>query len=154
VHDLEGTDGAWQEGVVNLHVPIAVAEDWMNNYEKWPERFPDIKTMKVLKRGEESTLVRFESKILQREMTCDMHISAHKVVYTGTGNNVTVQGKLFFEPFGGQTRVIIQTASELHGGLRLVPKSTAKNRARRKIHGDLEALVVLEQRYLEEHGKK
>ena len=137
----------WSEGSVLVHAPLAKVREWMTDYARWPERFPDIVSVEKVGTENGRTVVRSKSRILGREMTLRFVDSGPLMqTYEGNGPSVTVQGKTFFEVVSpAETRVTMQTAAEVHGALAVVAtEGIQRSRAHRKLRADLEALLGLE----------
>jgi hypothetical protein len=137
----------WREGSVVVHAPVSEVRQWMKDYNRWPDRFPDIESAKVVSKENGVTTVRTRSRILGRELTLRFRdVTENEQVYDGQGPSVTVQGKNYFESLGpNETRVIMQTDAEVHGALAaFASESTQRKHAFKKLKADLGALLKLE----------
>jgi hypothetical protein len=149
IGDLPGTSGSWQQGTITLETSPEKVHSWLTDYAHWPQRFDDVESAQ-----EEPTLpdgrrvVRFRSRVLDRVMTIRIRESARVIVFEGEGPNLSIQGRIYIDPLGPQvTRVVMQNAAELHGGLRIVASSAAKReRQRGKLRADLSSLEKLAKR--------
>ena len=88
------------------------------------------------------TIVRFRSRIIGRTMTIRIRQSHAGSEYDGEGKDVTTQGKIRLDPVDArQTRVTMQTTSEVHGlAGAFASEGMKRDRARKKLRSDLEAL--------------
>jgi carbon monoxide dehydrogenase subunit G len=146
VHDLPGTDGRWQAGEVVVAAPAAQVQAWLQDARNWPARFPDVQSAEELGSTPDGRhIIRFRSRVLGRTMTVRVREQPGLIEYEGEGKNVTTQGKQIIEAVDDRhTRVIMQTSADVHGALRMfVNDNMKRDRARRKLTADLNALVQL-----------
>jgi carbon monoxide dehydrogenase subunit G len=146
LQDLPGSNGRWQEGIAIVNAPANQVESWLSDYAHWTQLFPDTEWSEVVGRtGDGRTKVRFRSRAVGREMTVAIRATPGLISYNGGGHNVNVQGKIFIQDLGdGRSRVLMQSTAEVHGALgAFASKGMKRDRARRKIRADLEALQKL-----------
>ncbi len=146
IGDLPGTNGAWQEGEVVVAAPAGTVQRWLSDTADWPAHFPDVQWSRQLGTTPDGRrVVRFRSRVIGRPLTIRIREQPGLIAYDGEGKDVTTRGKNYIEPLGdGRTRVVLQTTSEVHGALgAFVSDKTKRERARRKLAADLDALVKL-----------
>jgi hypothetical protein len=145
VGDLPGTNGRWQQGVVTVSAPPDLVQRWLTEAAQWPARFPDDAWARDLGQAPDGRRqVQFHSNVLGKTVTVRMDEKPGLIVYDGSGKGVWTQGKIFVEPAGRGTRVIMQTTGDLKGlGGALVPDSLKRKRVRKKLASDLNAVIQL-----------
>lgn len=145
IGDLPGTNGRWQQGEVTVAAPPDVVQRWLSEASRWPARFPDDQWARELGRAPDGRRqVEFHSNVLGKTITVRMDERPGLIVYDGTGKGVWTQGKIFVQPAGRGTRVIMQTTGDLKGiGGAFAPESLKRKRVRKKLASDLNAIVRL-----------
>jgi hypothetical protein len=131
LHDLPGTDGRWTEGVAVVNAPPAQVHEWLTDYARWPERFPDMAWTQSLGDDERGRhIVRFRSILANRTFTIHEAVSPNLLVFDGWAPNVHIQGRIWLEDAGdGKTRVVMQSTNEVHGFIGLFATHNYRRRA-------------------------
>lgn len=146
IHDLPGTDGEWQVGEVVVAAPAAQVQQWLADARDWPARFPDVQWAQDLGSTPDGRrIIRFRSRTLGRTMTVRVRERPGLIEYEGEGKDVTTQGKNIIQALDAHhARVMMQTSGDVHGALRMfATKNVKRERARKKLAADLNALVNL-----------
>ncbi|MCU1279148.1 MAG: hypothetical protein JWM53_2694 [bacterium] len=146
IGDLPGTDGTWQTGEVVVAAPAAEVQAWLSDAPDWPARFPDVEWAHALgTTADGRRIVQFSSRAIGRPMTIRVREQPGLISYDGEGKDVTTRGKNYIERLGERrTRVVLQTTAEVHGAIGAFASDKMKReRARRKLTADLDALVKL-----------
>lgn len=117
LRDVPGTHGAWQEGRTVVRAPWRTVQDWLTDYRRWAERFPDISWAEQLPDDAAGRhVVRFHSRAGGRTFTIHEAVRPHFLVFDGWAPHVHTQGRIFVIDRGdGSTRVIMQSTAEVHG---------------------------------------
>lgn len=149
LREVPGTNGEWHEGIAIVSAPAATVRQWQLDVRRWPQLYPDTTSAELLgtlPNGE--ILARFKSTIVGRTLTLRMRPTPSGYTYTGHGRDVTTQGRAYFIPLSAnQTRVVLQSTSQLHGAARFFIGAEGKRkRAYRKLASDLQALQRFAQR--------
>jgi carbon monoxide dehydrogenase subunit G len=143
--DVPGTNGQWQQGSSVIAAPLDEVHGWLTDFAAWPKVFPDVQSATVLQHDGNAYTVRFRSKIVGRDMTLRLEVGPRVVVYTGSGKDVTSQGKITLEPLDrGHTRVLMQSSAEVHGlAGAFASQGMKRKRAFKKMESDLTTLHIL-----------
>jgi hypothetical protein len=150
IGDLPGTNGAWQRGEVVVAAPAAEVQRWLSDTSAWPNRFPDVEWSRQLgTTADGRRIVRFRSRTIGRPITVRIREQPGLLSYEGEGKDVTTRGKNYVERVDDRrTRVVLQTTSDVHGALgAFVSNDSKRDRERRKLAADLDALVKLSSRF-------
>jgi hypothetical protein len=150
VGDLQGSNGKWQTGEVVVAAPVEVVQGWFSDASHWSQRFPDDSDVRDEGRTADGQhVVRFHSAALGKTLTVTLKETPGLITYTGVGQGVSAQGKIFFQSVDAtHTRIISQTTGELHGITGLVaPETLKRKRAVSKLTADLNAAVKLSKDY-------
>src|SRR5690348_6102557 len=59
-----GTDGNWQEAHIVVDPPADAVRRWMTEFEYWPYRFRDMKSVRILSRNGDRARVWVKSEIM------------------------------------------------------------------------------------------
>jgi hypothetical protein len=131
LHDLDGSDGRWTEGVAIVAAPIARVHEWLTDYARWVGRFPDMKSAQYLGDDERGRhIVRFHSYLANRTFTIHESVAPNLLVFDGWAPNVHTQGRIWILDNGdGRTRVIMQQTNEVHGFIGLFATRSYRRRA-------------------------
>jgi carbon monoxide dehydrogenase subunit G len=149
IGDLPGTNGSWQTGEVVVAAPAAEVQQWLSDAPDWPARFPDVEWAHALGTTEDGRrIVQFRSRAIGRPITIRVREQPGLIAYDGEGKDVTTRGKNYIERLGERrTRVVLQTTAEVHGAAgAFASEKMKRERARRKLSADLDALVELAHR--------
>jgi carbon monoxide dehydrogenase subunit G len=143
--DVPGTNGQWQQGSSVIAAPLDEVRGWLTDFNAWPKLFPDVQSASVLQHDGNAYTVRFRSNIVGRDMTLRLAVAPRVVVYTGSGKNVTSQGKVTLKPIDrNHTEVLMQSSAEVHGFAgAFASKGMKRKRAFKKISSDLTTLHSL-----------
>jgi uncharacterized membrane protein len=146
VGDLPGTNGNWQFGEVTVNAPAAEVQRWFADVNRWPQRFPDVKSADVAGKAPDGReVVHFRSTIIGRPLTLRISDRPGLIAYDGEGKDVTTQGKIFVERLDDQhTHVMLQSSSQVHGAAGIFASAKMRrSRAQKKFRSDLSSIVRL-----------
>jgi hypothetical protein len=131
LHDLDGSDGHWTEGVAVVPAPPARVHEWLTDYARWRGRFPDMAWAQFLGDDERGRhIVRFHSYLANRTFTIHEAVRPDLLVFDGWAPNVHTQGRIWILDAGdGKTRVIMQQTNEVHGFIGLFATRSYRRRA-------------------------
>lgn len=117
LRDVPGTDGAWQEGQVVVPAPWEKVQGWLTDYDRWAQRFPDIAWAERRPDDERGRhVVRFHSRSGGRTFVLHEEVRPHRLVFVAVAPHIQTQGRIWILAHGpSQSRVIIQTTTEVHG---------------------------------------
>ena len=143
--DVPGTNGQWQQASTVVAAPLDEVRGWLTDYDAWPKIFPDVQWATVLQHDGNLYTVRFRSKIIGRDMTLRLQITPRVLVYTGSGKDVTSQGKITLKPIDrNHTEVLMQSSAEVHGlAGAFASQGMKRKRSFKKMQSDLTTLHSL-----------
>ncbi|MGZ3439633.1 MAG: SRPBCC family protein [Polyangia bacterium] len=146
LHDLQGSDGHWTEGIALVPAPRALVHEWLTDYARWVGRFPDMASAHYLGDDERGRhIVRFHSYLANRTFTIHEAVAPDLLVFDGWAPNVHTQGRIWILDNGdGRTRVVMQQTNEVHGFIGLFATRSYRRRAAfAATASHLRALLVL-----------
>jgi hypothetical protein len=146
LHDLDGSDGRWTEGVTIVPAPRSLVHEWLTDYGRWVGRFPDMASAQLLGDDERGRhIVRFRSILANRTFTIHEAVAPNLLVFDGWAPNVHTQGRIWILDNGdGRTRVVMQQTNEVHGFIGLFATRGYRRRAAfAATRSHLRALLVL-----------
>jgi hypothetical protein len=131
LHELDGSNGRWTEGVALVPAPRARVHEWLTDYARWVGRFPDMASAEFLGDDERGRhIVRFHSYLANRTFTIHESVAPNLLVFDGWAPNVHTQGRIWILDNGdGRTRVVMQSTNEVHGFIGLFATRGYRRRA-------------------------